>query len=86
MNISSQNLVTQEGNLKTVDRKNFAIQNFSPVAWVAKIKHAKIFPVYGIILVLYTYTSAGGKATNISYMKKKIHGNFPIYSYTVAMS
>ena len=26
----------------TVDREIFAVKKFSPVAWVAKIKHAKI--------------------------------------------
>ena len=26
----------------TVDREIFAVKNFSPVAWVAKIKHTKI--------------------------------------------
>ena len=47
----------------TVDLEIFAVKNFSPVAWVAKIKHTKH------ILSRYTYNVNRGQVAKIKHAK-----------------
>ena len=42
---------------RTVDREIFAVKKFSPVAWAAKIKHAKIKYMY----TRFTTEPSGGE-------------------------
>ena len=59
----------------TVDREIFAVKKFSPVAQAAN--GVKIKRVY----ISYTKNTVVAKinCVNISYVKKKLRENFPIY-------